>query len=201
MYKKVNITENHLQILSLFTQGFSREFYIREVQKLLNISPRTAQLILDDFETKAVLESKIKGKIKAYSIKKSDIATEYIILAEHYKLISFLENKPIIKEVVSKIIHSMGGMGMIFGSYAKLNEKKDSDLDIFIIGGYEKSEVKKISSLYGVEITIKCYPIDFFKKNVMADNLFREVLNNHIIFFNAEEFVREVLTWIKSNGA
>ncbi|MCX6710529.1 MAG: hypothetical protein NTZ02_00385 [Candidatus Woesearchaeota archaeon] len=48
MYNKLNITENHLQALSLFTNGFEREYYIREVGKLLRISPRTAQLILED---------------------------------------------------------------------------------------------------------------------------------------------------------
>ena len=55
MYKKVNITENHFRILSLFSNGFDREYYIREVQRLLKISPRTSQLILADLEKKAIL--------------------------------------------------------------------------------------------------------------------------------------------------
>ena len=45
MYNKINITENGLQIISLFTNGFDREYYIREVEKLLKISSRTAQLM------------------------------------------------------------------------------------------------------------------------------------------------------------
>ena len=64
MYKKIRITENTLQVLSLFTNDFNREYYIREVKKLLKISPRTAQLILEDLEDKGVIESKTKGKIK-----------------------------------------------------------------------------------------------------------------------------------------
>ena len=66
MYNKINITENGLQIISLFTNGFDREYYIREVEKLLKISPRTAQLILEDLENKGIIESKVKGKIKLY---------------------------------------------------------------------------------------------------------------------------------------
>ena len=64
MYNKINITENHLQVLLLFTDGFDREYYIREVERLLKISPRTAQLILEDLEAKGILEPKTRGKIK-----------------------------------------------------------------------------------------------------------------------------------------
>ena len=64
MYKKIRITENTMQILSLFINDFAREYYIREVEKLLEISPRTAQLILEDLEDKGVIESKTKGKLK-----------------------------------------------------------------------------------------------------------------------------------------
>jgi len=191
MYKKINITENHLQILSLFTKGFNKELYIREVHRSVKISPRTAQLILDDLENKAVLESKNRGKIKLYSIKKTNIASEYIILAEKYKLISFLENRPMIKEIVFKIIPLVKGMGMIFGSYAKSNENKDSDLDILIIGRYDKEGLKKISSIYGVDLSVKSFPI--LKKNVMESVLYREVLDNHVIFKSTEEFVRKAL--------
>src|SRR3989344_165074 len=100
MYKKVNklgITENHMQILSLFTRGFDKEYYIREVQKILKISPRTAQLLLDDLEKKAVLESKKRGKIKAYFLKKSITAKEYLLFTEQYKKLSFFENNLLIR--------------------------------------------------------------------------------------------------------
>ena len=50
MYDKLNITENHLQALSLFTNGFDNEFYIREAQRTLKISPRTSQTVLADLE-------------------------------------------------------------------------------------------------------------------------------------------------------
>ena len=68
MYEKVNITENTLQVLSLFTNDFSSEYYIREVEKILKISPRTAQLILENLENKGIVESKMRGKIKNYKL-------------------------------------------------------------------------------------------------------------------------------------
>lgn len=193
MYEKLNITENHLQILSLFTKGFFREYYIREVQKILKISPRTAQLILDDLEKKAVLESATKGKIRTYKIKKSEVAKHYLVFVEQYKKIAFLEKKALIKEVISKITNYIDGIGLIFGSYAKGVEKKDSDLDIFVAGNYDKNEIKKVAKLYDIEINIKNYSIKLFEKNFRNDILIKEILDNHTVFLNAEQFIKIVM--------
>ena len=61
MYNLLNnnlrITENHLKVLSLFTSGYNKSLYIREVNRMLELSPRTAQLTLDYLESKGVLHS------------------------------------------------------------------------------------------------------------------------------------------------
>ncbi|HLC55225.1 MAG TPA: nucleotidyltransferase domain-containing protein [Candidatus Nanoarchaeia archaeon] len=193
MYEKLNITENHLQVLSLFTQGFKREYYIREVQRLLKMSPRTAQLILNDWEKKAVLESKRRGKIRTYALKSSTIARDCIIFVEEYKKILFVQKHPMIQEIITKIIPCIAGIGVIFGSYARGTEKKDSDLDIFIAGTYNKNEIKKISERYGIEVSIKSYPIKIFEETINEDILLKEVIANHIVFCNIDGFVRAAL--------
>jgi len=193
MYDKLNITENHLQIISLFTKGFDRGYYIREVEKLLKISPRTSQLILDDLEDKGILESKTKGKIKVYVLRRNELSQRYILLVEHYKTIAFLEKNLIIKEIIEKISPFIKGIGAVFGSYAKEIANKESDLDILVVGQYNELEIKKISKKYGVEINLKYYPLKTFEKKVTKEVLLREVLNNHILFLNSEGFIRAVL--------
>lgn len=192
MYEKINklnITENHLQVLGLFTRGFDKEYYIREVQKILNISPRTAQLILDDLEKKAVLESKMRGKIKAYVLKKGILAKEYLLFTERYKRISFLENNVLIRAIVEKIVPFMKGMIAIFGSYAKGVQKEDSDLDIVVVGSYNVQKVKEISKLFGVEISVKVYSLGIFKKRLRTDILLKEICENHIIIKGIEDLL------------
>ena len=193
MYNKINITENGLQIISLFTNGFDREYYIREVEKLLKISPRTAQLILEDLENKGIIESKVKGKIKSYKLKINELSNRYLTFVEQYKSIAFMEKNLLVKEVIEKIGHFIDGIGVIFGSYAKGISNKESDLDIFVAGDYEKEEIKKISRNLGIEISIKCYPLKTFEKNVNQDSLLKEVLKNHIVFKNMELFIQKVL--------
>jgi len=200
MYDKINITENSLQVITLFTKGFNREYYIREVQRLVKISPRTSQLILEDLESKGILESKLRGKIKTYKLQFNETTKRYLILIEQYKILSYLKNNNFIKEIIEKISPHINGIGLIFGSYAKGIEKKGSDLDIFIAGEYNKDEIKKISKTYGLDISIKCYPIKTFENNINQDFLLKEILKNHIIFSNTELFIENVLKWLKSNG-
>ncbi len=193
MYEKLNITENHLKVLSLFTRGFDKEYYIREVQRLLGISPRTAQLILDDLEKKTVLESDTRGKIRVYRIKKSESAKNYLLFTEQYKKILFVKTRPLIREIISKIIPFIDGIGVIFGSYAKGIEKKDSDLDIFVIGKCDLKEVKKISKIYGIDASIKLYPAKVFEKDMERDILIKEVMLDHIIILKLEKFIKVVM--------
>ncbi len=193
MYNKLNITENHLQVLSLFTDGFDREYYIREVERLLKISPRTAQLILEDLENRGIIESKKRGKIKGYCLRKNNPNQRYLVLTEQYKAITFLEQNLLMKELIDKMERFVLGIGIIFGSYAKGRADKKSDLDIFVAGNYDTQEIRKISQIYGVEISVKCYPLKTFKKAIRHDVLIREVLKNHIVFLNSEQFVAEVL--------
>ena len=193
MYNKINITENGLQIISLFTNGFDREYYIREVEKLLKISPRTAQLILEDLENKGIIESKVKGKIKSYKLKINELSNRYLTFVEQYKSIAFMEKNLLVKEVIEKIGHFIDGIGVIFGSCAKGTSNKESDLDIFVAGEYNKEEIKKISRNLGIEISIKCYPLKTFEKNVNHDIFLKEILKSHIVFKDMELFIQKVL--------
>ena len=192
MYEKIRITENTLQVLALFTNDFSREYYVREVEKLLKISPRTSQLILEDLEDKGIIESKIRGKIKTFKLNPSEFTKRYLVFVEQYKTIAFLEKRLLIKEIIEKITPHIKGIGIIFGSYVKRLEKDGSDLDVFVAGDYNKDEIKKVSKNLGIEISVKCYPIKTFEKNLTKDIFLKEVLKNHVVFVNVEQFIQVV---------
>jgi len=189
MYKKLNITENGLQVLALFTHGFDRDYYIREVEKILNISPRTAQLTLENLESKGLLESKIRGKIKTFKLVHCELTKKYLVFVEQYKALLFLERKPVINAIIEKISPHINGIGIVFGSYVKNLEKKGSDLDVFIVGEFDEEEIKKISKIYGIENSVKCYPLKIFEKNLKNDVFLKEILKNHIVFLNVEKFI------------
>jgi len=159
---------------------------------VLGISPSTAQLILNDLEKKAVLESSLRGKTRVYNLRKALISQEYLIFAEHYKTILFLEKHLKIKEFLSKIPAYLEGIGLIFGSYAKGLEKEDSDLDLFIVGPCDRKKIEAAGEIYNLRVSVKNYPLKTFQENLKSDVLIREVLDNHTVVFNAEGFVRMV---------
>ena len=195
MVTKVNDTD--LKVLSLFTKGYDKEYYIREVEKLLDVSSRTALVTLAKLEKKGILESQTKGKIKTYAIRKSTLSRESLLLTEQYKEIQFLEENHLIKEVLEKADEYMQGIVLIFGSYAKGIQKDDSDLDMFIVGKFDEAKIKDVGKTYGIDIDIKSYPVKIFSKEIHDDVLLKEIVGNHILIRGAEGFVRKVVRWIK----
>ena len=193
MYEKINITENTLRITSLFTNYLKEDYYIREISTILKISPRTSQLILEDLESKGILKSKIKGKIRVFKLQKNKDMRRFIELIEQYKTITFASKNKLIKEIINEIEEHIEGIGIIFGSYVKELETEDSDLDIFVAGSYNEKEINKISKTYGIDISVKCYPKKVFKEKLKKDILLKEILKNHIIITNVEGFVKEVM--------
>ena len=194
MITKVNDTD--LRVLSLFTRGYAGEYYIREVQKLLAVSSRTAFITLAKLETAGILTSSTKGKIKVYSIKKSIFSRDLFVLTEQYKKIRFIEEHPLIAELLEKIDASVEGFVIAFGSYVKGTQKEDSDLDLLIIGTYNKEYIASISITYGLIVSIKHYPLSVFEKELHTDILLKEIVYSHVVLRDAEGFVRRVMPWI-----
>jgi predicted nucleotidyltransferase len=193
MSKKLDINENHLLVLSLFTRGYNREYYIREITTLLPLSHGTAQKVLTSFEKKAVLESSLKGKIRVFRIRHTPLAREYLTLSELYKKIRFMEEKPYVSEVMARISPYFSGLAVIFGSYAKGTETSDSDLDLFLAGTCDRKEVARIAAQYSVDVNLQVYPREVFERDLSSDPLLREVLDSHISWMDTEYFVHTVV--------
>lgn len=190
---ELHITENHLKILTLFTHGYFNEYYIREVYSKVNIGLQTAQRILDDLEKKGILSSHVKGKIRNFKLKNNQIAREFIILTEQYKKILFLQNNSLIAQIVEKITTFIDGIGILFGSYVKGNADEESDLDICIVGECNRSELQKNSKIYNISINIFNYSYKHFEKDIFNDHLLKEVIQNHIIITQPDQFIMRIL--------
>ena len=193
MSKKIDICENDLNILTLFSDGYDREYHIREICSYLPISHGTSQTILSRLEEKQVLVSSQRGNTRIFRIKKGEIAMQYFILVEHFKKIRFLQQNPYISEILNKIYAYADGTMLLFGSYAKGTESKDSDIDIFIGGICNEKEIARIGRIYDKEINLKHYPSPAFTPAGWQDPLLIEIRKNHSVWKNAETFVREIL--------
>ena len=100
--------------------------------------------------------------------------TFYSLNYENNILISLLnlinktkfENLPfnIKKSILEAIFTLKPKMVILFGSYAKGNYNKKSDIDLIFFDSFEKKEIKEISKKYGVKLNITFMEIKELKK-------------------------------------
>jgi len=193
MSKKIDISEHDLMVLALYSSGYDREYYIREICNHIPISHGTAQTILTRLEDKRVLASSQRGRTRLFRIKRGEVSTHYFMMAEIYKKIRFMEEKPYISELLNKVSGFTRGTTLLFGSYAKGTDTGESDIDIFVAGSYDEREVTKLGEVYDVDINVKAYPDTAFDAKGRSDPLVIEVRKNHIVWKNTESFVRDVM--------
>ena len=188
MYKKLNISDKHLIVLTLFTSGPATQLFVREVARKAAIAPRTAQLILDSLESRGVLRSEVKGKIRLFSLKENLAQKTYLAMAEEYKRLQLIKD-PLIYAVVEEMLSHTTGVVLVFGSYAKGLQRKDSDLDVMVVGEYDDDAVRKISRTYQLDVSIKKVSGNPFEAP-LKDPLFLEILANHVVLSGTDEFVK-----------
>jgi len=110
----------------------------REIARILNINQTTARRMLFHFEENNLIDHKKQGKNNVYFIKDSLNSKIYERKLEYYKLEKVLENKTIrriireINDLIQKGELSRNLVIVLFGSYAKFSEHKNSDVDIYI---------------------------------------------------------------------
>ena len=153
-------TSFKFKILALYRSNYNAQYHVRAIAKLLDKSHVTILPYLKDLETEAVLTAKTIGRNKLYLINnESIIAKKYLILAEVIETITFLKKQFLIKTIVTEIQkQTMNTSIILFGSYAKKTQTKESDIDLFVLGTLTQKErqyIKKIGTTYAKMIAIK----------------------------------------------
>lgn len=187
MSKILDITENHLKILSLYTKGYEHEYYIREICRHISLSHGAAHNILSSLEEKGVFDSETKGRNKVFRLKKTIVAANHLLLAESYKRLKFSENYPITDEILFRLMPAFDCPLALFGSYSKGEATEYSDIDLFAVGEFNKDAVEKISKKFKIEINVKKYKKEVFLRCLKDDFLVREMYKNHI-YLKCPEF-------------
>lgn len=171
--------------LEIILELLKEKKHIREIAKNLKESPTTILRKSNNLIEKKIIDFEQKGKNKYLFLKKNFETLTYIYFAEIYKLSKFLEQNTKLKIVFEEITKkSKSNLIILFGSYAKGNETKNSDLDVYIETKNlkEKEEIQKIYSKFSVKI-------GKFDKD---SNLIKEIIKNHIILKGFEKFYEKV---------
>jgi hypothetical protein len=185
MYSNRN---NALGILSLYTKGYGNKYFLREISRKTGLPLKNTQKALCHLEESKILKSRVFGRNKYFELNRDNPATKLLLInAELVKTIEFMEFYPAAKPFL-KALHSDTPV-IVFGSFAKLNGRKDSDMDMIVLG---KKEDLPFHLLPYKPHCIFMSKAGFWEAMKQKEPLIKEVEDNHIVLNNPCHFVQRM---------
>ena len=120
-------------IKELFFKSPNKEFHVRSVAKLLDISPTSSSKYLKELENEKIIFS--EKKYNHLIFKANTESKEYRVEKRNYNLKSLYDTK-LISSLVKEYNHPEAIV--LFGSYFKAEDNEESDIDILIISPLKK---------------------------------------------------------------
>jgi predicted nucleotidyltransferase len=189
------ITANLFKILNLYRTDYNAKLHLRAMSKLTGTSHMTLLPHLKRLEELKLLRTETVGKNKQYTLNKDNVITKYyLVSAEEFAAINFLEKNFLLKKLAEHINQiDISSPLILFGSYTKGYANEESDIDLFCIGKLtpnQQDHLNKFETTYGKKINLKTATAENFSAGLRSgDILIREVVANHIVLCNPDPFV------------
>jgi predicted nucleotidyltransferase len=152
------------ELFRLYFTNPDHEYYLRELERILNIPVSMIRKELIRLEEEGLFLSRKKGNLMYYLLDQS------YPLFEELKSIVFktIGVQGLLREVLSKI--KGVEVAFIYGSFAKHEETVKSDIDLLIIGRFNDSrllrEINKLEKVLKREINYSIFGRDEWKKKM-----------------------------------
>ena len=185
-----NITQKWVDLLLPFSNNYSLRISASDLAKKTKIPQQTASRYLNKLVELNLINYTKEGKSKLFYFDLERQATKTILnLIENKKSLQFQSKVKEIAVVIEELLKNCESL-IVFGSYASGNFKKESDLDIVILGKNKKEEVKKIKQKQVIEINEHYVSYNEFNKILRSRNpLALEIMKNHVLFGDVSKIV------------
>lgn len=177
----IHMVQNKNIELEIILNLIKDKSHLREIARSIKKSHSTVLRKINELVKENIIDYKKEGKNKVFFIKNNLKAKNYVYSGEIYKLSKLLKKHPELSIIFEDIKKSFPkGMIILFGSYAKGNEKSDSDIDLYLetTNNKIKNKIKELNS----KLSIK---IGEFEVNSL---LIKEIIKNHVIIRGVEEY-------------
>jgi len=127
-------SKTRVRMLELFLFFPEKNFYLREIARLVKENTNSVRLELKNLEKTGLIKKSKKGNMIFYEINKKSPIYEplKIIFMRTESLGKFLE-----KSLKNKNIK----YALVYGSFASGKETEDSDIDLLIVGSIKQSDI------------------------------------------------------------
>ena len=192
MMERYIINQTTLKILALYRNDYRQSYYLREVAREVDIDMKAVQHQLKRLEDMNIVTSDRRGKIKEYRLNLANSTTRYFMaMAETFYTVTYLAANFLVKKLVSRVEANVEGSLVLFGSLAKGQGTRESDIDILAISDrkVDPRSIKEAENLLGRKINAKLASAEQFLKGLReGDPLIREVVSNHVILKGVDGF-------------
>lgn len=155
--------------------------HLRDVSKEIGVPHSTVMRCLNGLVEGNVLDFRFEGRNKVFFLRNTLEARSYVFNAERYKLLSTVEKYPFLGVLFEEVLDETDSrLVVLFGSYAKGNAKKDSDVDLYV----ETKDRKLAEKLTSIDSRINL-KIGLFDPDSL---LIKEIVKNHVILRGVEDF-------------
>jgi len=174
-------------LLKVFFDDPTKEYYTRQLSSIHNISVGTLHREIKKLISLGIINVREVGNIKLFSLNKKNPVYE--------ELKSIISKTEGVIKLIKDALDGLKGIrvAFIYGSFAKGDERQDSDIDIFLIGDNidEDGLVAKISQLEKIlfkEINYTRYTESEYKKEKKKRNSFvLEVIRGKKVFIKGKK--------------
>lgn len=181
MYQKIT----QLKVLSLFMDNPYEKHYLREAARRLKISPMTLKRSLDFLlKNNLILKEKSKNQI-LYSANIQNPAFRHIKIS---RSLSVLMQKGIV-EFIKEKVPSVSSI-ILYGSYAKGEETKDSDMDILIITSVKRNISGELTSLLRRDANLSLFSPSEWSRQAKTNRAFYlDVITEGVVLYGTRPVV------------
>ena len=177
------ITKSKLreELLALYFTNPNKKYYLRELERILNFSVGNIRRELIKLESTGLFLTENKGNLVYYYLNQS-----YPLFKELKSIIFKTSGVP---KMIQKILEKFKGVSQafIYGSFAKREEREDSDIDLLIMGEVNEDrlveEIDKLERKLQREINYTIYgKEDFNKKKEKGNPFILDILKEKKVF-------------------
>ncbi|TAN44050.1 MAG: hypothetical protein EPN22_08360 [Nitrospirae bacterium] len=181
MYQKIT----HLKVLSLFMDNPYEKHYLREAARRLKISPMTLKRSLDFLvKNKLIAKETSKNQI-LYSANMQNPAFRHIKISRSLSMFMKKGAVEFIKEKITGVSSIV-----LYGSYAKGEETKDSDVDIIAITPVKKKISSDISVLLGKDVNLSLFsPAEWSRQAKTNRAFYLDVITEGIVLYGTRPVI------------
>jgi len=191
---KTIIKTGYEKILQIFYENKKAEFHLRAIARKTKLNENSTTRFLRQLEKQSILKSKKDGNLKKYFIEKN--SHTYLIFAlfdvKRYNKLPILRKNALrwfFAELKEKPV-----IAVVFGSVAKENFTKESDLDLLLISNKKiKTDEAENNAESQTAVRINCIQIIYknFLEEIRTknDSVIQSAINtgypitNHILYY------------------